>query len=225
MKVIGRQEIPDNSPEASRTTLLRWTARLEGALWVAAAVLLGTVTWTLGDAYLFQRRAEARLESEWQAAAPAAAASTHAAPRGWIVVETPLARLSIPRLGTSAIVAEGVGESVLRRALGHLPRSARPGENGNIVLAGHRDTFFRALEGVEVGEELQLDSAAGRDRYRVEWAAVVEPRQIAITQPSGYPALTLVTCYPFGYLGDAPYRYVVRARRVERGPTAGRGIG
>jgi sortase A len=102
---------------------------------------------------------------------------------------------------------------VLRRALGHLPRSARPGEDGNIVLAGHRDTFFRALEGVQVGEELQLDSAAGRDHYRVEWAAVVEPRQIAITQPSGYPALTLVTCYPFHYIGSAPYRFVVRARR------------
>jgi sortase A len=99
--------------------------------------------------------------------------------------------------------------------LGHLPESARPGEDGNIALAGHRDTFFRFLEQVPVGEEFVLESAAGRESYRVEWAVVVEPEQVELVRDAGYPALTLVTCYPFRYVGRAPYRYVIRARRVD----------
>ena len=226
MRVAPAQDSGYAASGLTRWAAMQWTARFEAALWLVAVALLGTVAWTLADAHLFQRQAAARLERAW--ATPSAArplevtASADRAPRGGIASGTPLARLSIPRLGASAVVAEGTDDHVLRRALGHLPESALPGEDGNVAVAGHRDTFFRALERVEVGDELLLESGAGRARYRVEWAAVVDPDQVAVTRDSGYPALTLLTCYPFGYLGDAPYRYVIRARRTGM---AGRGSG
>jgi sortase A len=210
----------------------RWAARLEAVLWLTGAILLGSVAWTVADAYRFQHAAARELETSWnETALPRVGASDEnrtarlALGKAKIVSGTPLARLSIPRLGASAIVAEGIEESVLRRALGHLPGTALPGENGNVALAGHRDTFFRALDGVVVGDELILESGAGSDRYQVEWAAVVEPAQTAVARDAGYAALTLVTCYPFGYLGDAPYRYVIRARRVASAGGAVRQVG
>lgn len=225
MRLDPGSDPPDSSVDSARVGGRRWALRLEAALWLAAATLLGTVAWTLADAALFQRSAAARLERAWAAESSGVAPTVAAVATGPIASGTPLARLSIPRLGASAVVAEGVEEPVLRRALGHLPESARPGESGNIALAGHRDTFFRALEGVEVGDEVLLESGAGRERYRVEWAAVVDPAQVTVARDSGYPALTLLTCYPFGYVGDAPYRYVIRARRVEDARAAGRRSG
>lgn len=191
-------------------------AWLEGGLWVAAAVLLGTALWMKGDALFYQRNAERQLDATLRAAAePDADAPAPTVVRTRLAPGTPLARLSVPRLAVSVVVAEGTDELVLQRALGHLPESARPGEDGNIALAGHRDTFFRFLEQVPVGEEFVLESTAGRESYRVEWAVVVQPEQVDLVRDAGYPALTLVTCYPFRYVGSAPYRYVIRARRVD----------
>jgi len=204
----------------------RWMARAELLLWLGGLSALGVAGWTVADASLFQARAERQLERAWTteravAASPAAGRIA----RAEIADGTPMARLAIPRLGLSTVVAEGVDDAVLRRSLGHVPASARPGEGGNVALAGHRDTFFRAIENVVVGDEIELESAGGTDLYRVEWVAVVEPSEVVVTSDAGYPALTLLTCYPFGYVGSAPYRYVVRARRLDDGapPTRARG--
>jgi sortase A len=173
---------------------MRW---LEAGLWTVAALVLGLVAWTLGDALVFQLRADP--PASWPAA---------------IADGTPIARLEIPSLDISAVVAEGVSSSVLRRAVGHLPASARPGETGNVALAGHRDTFLRRLEGIRTGDIVELESASGRQRYSIEWTRVVEPGDVEVLADAGYPALTLVTCYPFRYVGSAPQRFVVHGRLV-----------
>jgi sortase A len=113
------------------------------------------------------------------------------------------------------MVAEGTGEEVLRRAVGHLAGSDLPGDSGHVVLAGHRDTFFRPLEAADVGDIVEIDTGVESLAYRVSWIRVVEPTDVWVLEDPGYPALTLVTCYPFHYVGDAPQRFIVRAHRVD----------
>lgn len=189
----------------------RVAGHLEALFWAGAVALLGTAAWMKADALWYQREAGAELAAERTAApAPLAASAPSVVP----AAGTPIARLLIPRLDVRAIVAEGVSDEVLRRAVGHLPGSAPIGGAGNVALAGHRDTFFRALQGIRANDRIVLEGArGGRTEYRVEWAALVEPRQVDVIEATGYPALTLVTCYPFHYVGNAPYRFVVRARR------------
>jgi len=124
--------------------------------------------------------------------------------------------IAIERLGISAIVSEGVDGRTLRRAVGHLPHTAFPGEAGNVALAGHRDSFFRELRQVRRGDLVRLTTPDGVFTYEVSWSAVVEPYQIEVVRPTGHATLTLVTCYPFDYVGRAPQRFVVRALQVEQ---------
>ena len=142
---------------------------------------------------------------------PAAAARTRgeARPgRAW-------GRFDLPRLGLSALVAEGVDDATLGVAIGHVPGTAFPGEPGNVALAGHRDTVFRLLEAVRPEDLLRLVTPDGVFEYRVEWLAIVDPARTDVLASTGEPQLTLVTCFPFEYVGKAPLRYVVRARSVE----------
>lgn len=124
----------------------------------------------------------------------------------------------MPRLDIAAVIAEGTTPRTLRRAVGSLSDSAPPGSAGNVALAAHRDSFFRPLEGVREGDEILVETAVRVDRYLVEWMQVVEPTRVDVIFDAGYPALTLITCYPFRYLGEAPLRFVVRARRVSSHP-------
>ncbi len=123
-------------------------------------------------------------------------------------------RLEIPRVHLSAVVVEGDDDATLEKAVGHLPDTAMPWEGGNSALAGHRDTFFRPLQHVQAGDEIRLTSPRGTLVYRVEDTRVVNPDDIGVVAPTPRPVLTLVTCYPFYYVGSAPKRYVVRAARV-----------
>lgn len=213
-----RATYDSTDPGSLRRRVARIARGIEAALWLVGATTLAAAGWMVGDAVWYQHRAANVLAEEWRRVSPSSPAPAQAPAA--LAAGTPLARLSIPRLDITAIVAEGVDNDVLRHALGHIPASALPGENGNVALAGHRDTFFRSLEEVGRGDLIRLESARGSDLYRVEWAAVVEPSQVVVTEDAGYPALTLVTCYPFQYVGDAPYRYVIRARRIE-GPLGG----
>jgi sortase A len=99
----------------------------------------------------------------------------------------------------------------MRLAVGHLPGSAFPGEPGNVVLAGHRDMHFAPLRRVEVGDRLSLITPDGTFEYVVNAVSIVDPHEVEIERPTDRPVLTLITCYPFEYLGSAPYRLVVRA--------------
>lgn len=195
----------------------RLMRRLEAACWWCGFALVGAALAIAGDALWYQRQATATLRAAPAApsalAAPAASAS--AVPAG-----TPLARLLVPRLGTRVVVAEGTDDAVLRRAAGRLPSSGRFDDDGNVVVAGHRDTFFRSLEAIRAGDRVVIERGGRRVDYEVEWAAVVEPNRVEVARDAGYPALTLVTCYPFEYVGEAPYRFVVRARRVAGAPAS-----
>ncbi len=190
----------DSGPRARRAL-----ARLEAACWAVALGGLGWTAWAWADARWYQASQASRLVAEDGAAA------VPELPAG-----TPVARLSVPRLGLAVVVAEGTGEPVLRRAAGRLAGGARPRAAGDLVLAGHRDTFFRPLREIEIGDRVIVERAAGADVYTVEWTRVVGAREVGVTRDAGYPALTLITCHPFRYIGQAPDRFVVRARRTAR---------
>jgi len=126
-----------------------------------------------------------------------------------------LGRIEIPRLNVSSVVLEGVSAATLRLAAGHMPRSALPGEAGNASIAAHRDGFFRNLGGIVPGDRILVTTAGGKRWYRVSFTAIVRPRDTRLLEPTREETLTLITCYPFRYLGAAPKRFVVRAVRGE----------
>jgi sortase A len=111
------------------------------------------------------------------------------------------------------MVAEGDSARVLRRAVGHVPGTALPGQRGNMVLAGHRDTFFRGLGSVGKDDLIELETVRGTYRYRVQSTRVVGPDDTWVLAPSQGQTLTLVTCYPFHFIGPAPKRFIIRASR------------
>lgn len=131
----------------------------------------------------------------------------------------PLAVLRVPALGIEAPVLDGTSDAVMNRGVGHIAESALPGETGNIGIAGHRDGFFRALKDVKVGEVVELerltDAGIKRDEYKVERIAVVDPSDISVIAPTSNATVTLVTCYPFYFVGTAPQRLVVQAVRTD----------
>lgn len=134
---------------------------------------------------------------------------------GFLAPETRgvLGRIEIPRLGLKAMILEGVSQRTLALAVGHIPGTALPGEAGNAGIAGHRDTFFRGLQGIHEDDAIVVTTRDGMYRYRVSSRAVVGPRDTRVLADSTEPSLTLVTCYPFRYLGPAPERFIVHAVR------------
>jgi sortase A len=126
---------------------------------------------------------------------------------------TVIATLAIPRLNLSTVVVEGVGDDDLKIAAGHIPGTALPGESGNIGIAAHRDTFFRPLRLIHKDDVIVLNTPHGKDQYRVVSSKIVAPDDVQVLYPTGRDTLTLVTCYPFYYLGAAPKRFIVRAER------------
>jgi len=124
-------------------------------------------------------------------------------------------RLELPRLSVSALIAEGVDARTLGRAVGHLPGTAFPGETGDVALAGHRDTFFRALADVQEGDLVHLETPDGRFYYRIDSLRIVDASARDALVSSSQPTLTLVTCHPFDDVGPAPRRLIVHARQIE----------
>jgi len=129
-----------------------------------------------------------------------------------------IGEMEVPRLGLKVMVVQGDSPSILQRAVGHLPGTALPGDAGNVALAGHRDTFFRPLKDILPGDGVTLKTPEGNFQYRVESTAVVPPTDVRVIQASGGRILTLITCFPFYYVGSAPDRFIVRARQIETWP-------
>jgi sortase A len=125
-----------------------------------------------------------------------------------------IGRLSIPRLQLAVMVREGAGSGTLERAVGHIPGTAMPGKPGNVALAGHRDTFFRPLRNIQKNDTINLETERGTYRYQVESTQIVGPRDVGVLAAANHQSLTLVTCYPFYYVGSAPKRFIVRAVQV-----------
>jgi sortase A len=127
----------------------------------------------------------------------------------------PLATLQIRRLGVNVVVLGGTDDWTLNRAVGHIDGTPKPGDIGNVGLAGHRDGFFRPLKDVAVGDLIELATGERVDRYRVTETWIVDPSDVWVLDRTESPSLTLVTCYPFYFIGSAPKRFIVRAARED----------
>ena len=133
------------------------------------------------------------------------------APGAWI------GRLEAPAIHLSATVLEGSDDHTLSLGAGHIEDTAFPGSSGNVGIAGHRDTIFRPVRNLKVGDALVLTTADQEFRYRVRTLRIVQPDDVAVLDPTDHPTLTLVTCYPFGFIGHAPQRFIVSAELVQAG--------
>lgn len=193
-------------------TVKRWATCVERSLFAAGLCCLAAAATVSLEAVKFQRDQDARLAS-----ALARGSAFYSAPP--IAEPGPLlaglvGRITIPRLALSAVVVTGDDDATLRVAVGHLPDTPLPWEGGNTALAAHRDTFFRPLEHVRLGDDVLLETVHGRFQYRVTRRLVVDPEDVQVLDPSAQPMLTLITCYPFRSIGPAPRRFVVQAARV-----------
>jgi sortase A len=205
----------------------RWLVWAERLLILIGLAALSWCAFVIGDALVAQRWAreifEAQSREERVPAAPASS-SRHGAKipsAGSDVPMTalmPLAELSIPRLHLAAMVLQGTDARTLRVGVGHVERSPLPGERGNVVIAGHRDTFFWPLRNVQVGDEIRLTTRGGPVVYRVSTLRVVQPTDLAALAATPDDILTLITCYPFWVIGPAQDRLIVRATRVNDQP-------
>jgi sortase A len=196
---------------------LMWAQR---ALLVSAVVFLAYCALAYFDAWVYQARQNRALDQQpivehrEDIAMPGASHRT-SSPASVVPANGGLlGRIEIARVGLSVVVAEGVGSKTLRRAAGHIPGTALPGHDGNVGIAGHRDTFFRPLEKVRVNDVVVLTAHGIEYRYRVVFSQVVSPEDVAVLDPTGHEVLTLVTCHPFYFIGPAPNRFIVRAARV-----------
>jgi LPXTG-site transpeptidase (sortase) family protein len=190
--------------------------------------------WGLSDGTVYQYTQDARFSQEAAGGDFEIAGSTavvEASPRSgvphWIAPALPkrdpllLGRLEIPSVQLTVMVREGVDTTSLRKAAGHLPSSALPGETGNFVVLGHRDTFFRPLRGIAQGDPIRVKTLRGSFQYIVDLIQVVPPEQsLAFQEDMPAKSLTLITCFPFDYVGPAPRRFVVRARMLSKATTS-----
>ena len=133
----------------------------------------------------------------------------------------PIGRLQIPAIDLSVIVLEGTDGWTLNRAVGHIEGTALPWEPGNSGLAGHRDGFFRGLEKISKNDRIVLTTLKGTYHYRVDGIEIVNPADIGVLDASPHPTLTLVTCYPFHFVGSAPKRFIVRAALLQEQKATG----
>jgi sortase A len=200
--------------------ILRWTRYL---FFASAAAMLAYCGFVAMDTWAYRNRADRQFaqslldrretnggaRSAASPASPASAENPQPAAAGGLI-----GRIEIARLGVSAMVIEGTSRTTLRRAVGHISGTALPGQAGNVGISGHRDTFFRPLRNIRRDDIITLTTLAGEFHYRVITTQVVGPFDVAVLDPSGNEVLTLVTCYPFYFVGPAPGRFIVRADRV-----------
>jgi sortase A len=226
---------PDATPRDARAAAWRW---LERALFLVAFLCLGSYAYVAVHARVVQHEASERLDESLarQRQQPATLPGDPGSPRGparpagspgasaaAAPDEPPPAlrtgdvvgRLEVPRVGVSVMVLEGDDDDTLRQAAGHIPDTDLPGApDGNVGIAGHRDTFFRPLMNIRKGDEIRLTTEHGAYRYEVDSIRIVTPEDVAVLDPVDHPVLTLVTCYPFYYVGHAPNRFIVQAREI-----------
>ena len=187
--------------------VLRWSRNV---FLIIGLLALSYVGFALLDARLYQAEQARRFERALKETNLARAESPAIA----VSEGSPLGRIEISAVGLTVMVLEGTDEGTLRRAVGHIRGTPLPGQRGNVALAGHRDTFFRGLRKIRVNDEITLTTLSGSYRYRVDSTKVVKPEETEVLKDDGDDILTLVTCYPFNFVGLAPSRFIVRAHRV-----------
>jgi sortase A len=217
------------SPLTQDNPWIRWSRRLFFAIGILA---LGYVGFVLLDARLFQADQSRRFQQELNGLKPSIASDEHlyvssisptSAKESLMRAEridiagisrTLLGRIEISSIGLSAMILEGTDARTLRRAVGHIPGTPLPGQQGNVSITGHRDTFFRPLRNIRKDDEIRLTTLSGSYRYGVDSIKIVEPEDTKVLDKSDDAILTLVTCYPFYFVGSAPKRFIVRAHRI-----------
>jgi sortase A len=190
----------------------------QSTLFAGGILMLGYCGFALLDIWRFEHREKQNLErllQERRSAAPSAV-SRESSPSFTPVMgpDGLIGRIEVTRLSLSVIVMEGTDKTTLRRAAGHIVGTGMPGQSGNIGIAGHRDTFFPPLKNIERDDIITLTAPRGEYRYRVVSTKVVSPESVDVLRPDGNEILTLVTCDPFYFVGSAPNRFIVRAKRV-----------
>jgi sortase A len=184
----------------------QWLTRLGSALILGGVAIFAWYGWTLHE-----RTTAQRLAKEWLVGTTAVprTAPRPATRRGDVVGE-----LEIPRLHMSVMVFEGDDAGILSEGAGHIPGTALQSGSGNIGIAAHRDTYFRPLRAVHANDVIALKTPAGTSQYAVTQTEIVRPSDVAVLASAPGRDLTLVTCYPFYYVGKAPERFIVHARKI-----------
>ena len=180
---------------------------LKRALFIIGVSMLGYAFFTIAELHVVQRYEEIQFDRTLTHSANLP--MKHAVPGG------PIGQLTIPSAGISAIVLEGADSATLKVAPGHIAGTALPGEGGNVAIAGHRDTFFRNLATIRSGDDVKLTTLTGTYEYRIDSTEVVDPARTDVLESTESPTLTLVTCYPFHWIGPAPKRFIVRGHLVQ----------
>jgi LPXTG-site transpeptidase (sortase) family protein len=168
---------------------------------------LGYAGFVFADSHRYQALEKKKFEQHGRLSEP------HLLVEGEVIGE-----IQVPRLGLSAVVVQGDSTASLRHAVGHMAKSALPGEWGNVALAGHRDTYFRPLRDIQVGDEIRFKTLKQSLEYAVESIEVVTPADVHVLEAVSGHDLTFITCFPFYFVGPAPKRFVVRAREVAKIP-------
>ena len=210
-----RTNISPCSRRSPHPRLLRFLQWSRDAFLVAGVLALGYCGYVLLDTKLYQAFQTRRFQQELTSVQPASASA--GAFRELPVVPIPggaLGKIEITRIGIAAMILEGIDGRTLRHAVGHIPGTPLPGQTGNVGIAGHRDTFFRALRNVQQDDEITLTTLDGSYRYVVDSTQVVAPEDVQVLDDSADRILTLVTCYPFYFVGPSPRRFIVRAHKI-----------
>lgn len=194
-----------------RQHVLRATQRC--CLWLGAAAMTYA-----GVSAAYAQIAHQYRSATFDAGRTEPATVSHVAPAADLREGDVMARLEIPRIGISVMVLHGTEESTLALGAGHVPATPSPGGDGNLVIAAHRDTFFRRLERVRAGDRIRVLTVGRTYVYVVDSTETVDPEDTRVMESRGRQELTLITCYPFYFIGSAPKRFIVHAS-----PLIGRG--
>jgi len=194
--------------------VLRW---LERSLLIFGVVCLSLYAVVRAHTAVYQNHAKAEIEKHAgeMEQHTASGASISLPPEISVKQGDLLGRVDVPRLKLSAAVAEGDDDSTLGKAVGHLPDTPLPWQSsGNVAFAAHRDGLFRPLKDIRIGDDIRVVTTRGEFAYRVTRTQIVGPNDVWVLAPTPNPTLTLITCYPFSFVGHAPQRFVVQAERL-----------
>jgi sortase A len=203
--------------DPARTSVV---SRVRSLLLVIGLVCVGYYAYTLANQQIYQSYENWAFDH--RIAQPAKVSSSPIPAEGTVI-----GRVSVDRLNLSAMVRQGVSAKTLSEAVGHVPSTALPGQAGNFAIAAHRDTLFRALKDIRIGDVVTFQSETGLYHYQVVATQIVKPTDVSVLRADGggliqQPGnlLTMITCYPFYYVGSAPKRFIVEARLVNSGPSS-----
>lgn len=198
--------------------MMRW---LEAALWLVGITCTATYAVATAQTAHVQGSAIAEMEAEWHVEANAQPDQSlwseervdHYRPAQAVAERlSPHALLTIPKIDVRVAVFNGTSDRVLNLGAGRVPGTATVSGDGNLAIAAHRDGFFRGLKDIELGDEIAVQHRDGINRYTVTEVSIVEPSDVSVLAQTETPTLTLITCYPFYFVGSAPQRFIVRAK-------------